>query len=204
MPAAARGVSRRDRRRAEIVSAARRIVAERGLEGLTFAALEQRLDFTRGVTTYHFRDKDELVRAVLDSAIREIAAGTALAVRSHASPENKVRALFRAQTLGFIEKAEAGRILLSFWGRLGSEPGFRRRNASLYAAYRRQTERLLREGMKAGVFRSAPTGPLAAFVVGAVLGIAAQHFFQPGSVDPEAAAEEAARSLLARLRTQNP
>jgi AcrR family transcriptional regulator len=201
MPAAGvRGLTRRDRRRAEIVSAARRIVAERGLEGLTFAALEQRLEFTRGVATYHFRDKDELVREVLESALREIAAGTSLAVRSHASPENKLRALLKAQTLGFIERVEAGRVLLSFWGRLGSDPDFRRRNARLYAAYRRQTERLLREGMRAGAFRSAPASPLAALIVGTVLGLAAQHHFQPGSIDAEAAVEEASRALLARLR----
>src|SRR5205814_9753674 len=53
--------SLRDLRRAQIVAAAREIVAGDGLESLTIGALEKRLGFSRGVITYHFRDKDEIV-----------------------------------------------------------------------------------------------------------------------------------------------
>jgi AcrR family transcriptional regulator len=191
---------RRDRRRAEIVAAARRIVAERGLEALTFAALEERLEFTRGVMTYHFRGKEELVRGVLDSAVREIAQATESAVRAHDSPADKLRALLRAQTRGFLDRVEAGRVLFAFWSRLQADDAARRRNASLYAAYRRQTARLLKEGMRLGAFRVAPVEPLAALVVGIVLGLVSQQYFAPGSVDVDAAVDEAAESLLARLK----
>src|ERR1700722_2409301 len=62
----------RDLRRGQILTAARRLVAEHGLEALTIGALEDRLAFTRGVITYHFANKDEIVRAVFASAIDEI------------------------------------------------------------------------------------------------------------------------------------
>lgn len=191
---------RRDRRRAEIVSAARRIVAERGLEALTFAALEKKLEFTRGVTTYHFRDKDDLLRAVLESAVREIAQATESEVRAQDSPADKLRALLHTQTRGFLDRVEAGRVLFAFWSRLQADEGARRRNALLYAAYRRQTARLLKEGMRLGAFRAAPVEPLAALVVGIVLGLVAQQHFAPGAVPLDAAVDEAAAALLARLK----
>jgi len=112
----------RDFRRGQIVAAARRIVAEQGLDALTFGALEERLAFTRGVVTYHFASKDDLVRAVFASAIAEIDAAVIAQVEASASIEDKLRAILRANVRGFIERAEAGRVLLSFWGRLSSDP----------------------------------------------------------------------------------
>ena len=55
----------RDLRRAQIIAAARAIVCRDGLDALTIGALEQKLAFTRGVITYHFAGKDDIVRALL-------------------------------------------------------------------------------------------------------------------------------------------
>jgi len=190
--------ARRARRRAEIVAAARGLVAAEGLEALTFGALEDRLDFTRGVITYHFRDKDELVEAVLDSAVEEVAAA-ASAAGARGTPEERLRGVLRAVLGGFLKRPEAGRVLFSFWSRLATSPRIRARNARLYGAYRRQAARLLREGMRSGAFARVPAEPLAAVMVSVVLGLAAQSYFAPGALDAEAAIDEAARSLLARL-----
>ena len=62
----------RDLRRQQVVAAARAIVAQQGLEALTFAALERELGYTRGVITWHFRNKDEIVAAVLHDAVEDI------------------------------------------------------------------------------------------------------------------------------------
>lgn len=198
MPDLQRQVLRRERRRDQIVAAARRIVASEGLEALTIGALEKRLDFTRGVITYHFRGKDEIVEATLDSALREITA--ALPPRQAGlAPEEKLRAVLRAKIEGFIRHPEAGRVLISFWGRIPTDLRIRAKNARLYGAYRRQTARLIRDGIAAGRFTHVPVGPAAGLVVGLVIGAAMQAYFEPSWIDVEAMTEEAYRMASAYL-----
>jgi AcrR family transcriptional regulator len=194
-----RAATVRDFRRGQIVAAARRLVAEQGLEALTFGALEDRLSFTRGVITYHFASKDEIVRAVFASAIEEIDAAVKAEVRASASIEDKLRAVLQANVRGFVDRAEAGRVLLSFWGRLSSDPEARRLNAELYTRYRTRSAKLLREAVAAGSIAKIDPKSVAALLVGIVLGIATQHYFEPGSIDVNAAVEEAVETVLARL-----
>ncbi|GAA1062058.1 TetR/AcrR family transcriptional regulator [Agromyces bracchium] len=53
-------------RRRRIVEAGLRVVAERGISGLTFRAVADAADVPLGSTTYHFADKDELLEAVVE------------------------------------------------------------------------------------------------------------------------------------------
>jgi TetR/AcrR family fatty acid metabolism transcriptional regulator len=191
--------SLRDLRRSQIVAAAREIVAGDGLPALTIGALEKRLGFSRGVISYHFRDKDEIVDAVLASALAEIDLATHALVAAGTTAVDKVRAVLRANLHGFLGHREAGLILLSFWGRLGSDPKARRANARLYAVYRERTASVLTGGIDSGAFGAADVPALAAVIVGLVLGIASQAYFEPGSIDPEAALEEAVACVVARL-----
>jgi AcrR family transcriptional regulator len=183
----------RSLRRAQIIAAARTLVARDGLEGLTIARLEKQLGYTRGVITYHFRNKDEIVAALLESAIDEIDQATRAEVAAATNALDRAAAVIRAVVRGFLTRVEAVRIVISFWGRL-HEPRIRAANARLYARYRKQTARTL--GGR------AEDGALATVIVGVVLGIAAQVYFDPRRVDVDAAVEEAIAAVQARLRTR--
>jgi AcrR family transcriptional regulator len=189
----------RDLRRGQIVAAARALVAEQGLEALTIGALEDRLSFTRGVITYHFANKDEIVQAVFASAIEEIDAAVRREVERGATLHDKVRAVLRGNVRGFVDSEVAGRVLLSFWGRLSADPKVRSINAALYAKYRRRATRLLRAARAEGQAASVDAGVMGALLVAIVLGIATQHYFEPGAIDVDAAIEEATRTVMARL-----
>ena len=190
----------RDLRRGQIVTAARRLVAEQGLEALTIGALEDRVSFTRGVITYHFANKDEIVQAVFASAIDEIDAAVRRAVEGGTTVEDKVRAVLRGNVRGFVDSEVAGRVLLSFWGRLSSDPVVRKLNADLYAKYRRRAAKLLRTARAEGLVGPVDPPVMGALLVAIVLGIATQHYFEPGSIDVDAAVEEATKTVMARLR----
>jgi AcrR family transcriptional regulator len=194
----------RDFRRAQILAAARKIVAEEGLDALTIGALEDRLSFTRGVITYHFAGKDEIVRAVFASAIDEIDAAVKEEVLAAGSAAERVRAVLHANVRGFVDRADAGKILLSFWGRLSSDAEVRRLNAELYARYRARCAKLLRKELSAGTIGDVDPKTMASLMVGIVLGIATQHYFDPGSIDVDAAVDEAAATVLARLEAKAP
>lgn len=190
----------RDLRRSQIIAAARTLVAKGGLEALTIGALEKRLGFTRGVITYHFRDKEEIVDAVLVSAIADIDAATAAEVKASDSFPEKVAAVIRSKVRGFLDKPEAAWILLSFWGRILTDRRVRNGNARLYRDYREQSAFLIEEGKRAGVFAGdVPVEEMAALLVGTVIGIAVQVYFEPGAIDPDACIREAATTVLARL-----
>ena len=190
----------RDLRRGQILTAARKLVAEQGLEALTIGALEDRLSFTRGVITYHFASKDEIVRAVFASAIDEIDAAVRREVEGGSTLEDKVRAVLHGNVRGFVDSEVAGRVLLSFWGRLSADAQVRKLNAELYAKYRRRAAKLLRAARAEGLIGSVDPSVMGALLVALVLGIATQHYFEPGAIDVDAAIEEATRTVMARLR----
>ena len=189
----------RDLRRGQILAAARRLVAEQGLDALTIGALEDRLAFTRGVITYHFANKDEIVRAVFASAIDEIDAAVRQEVAAGATIRDKVRGVLHGNVRGFVDNDVAGRVLLSFWGRLSADAGARKINSALYARYRKQASKLLKRARADGEIAKVDPDVMASLLVGIVLGIATQHYFDPGSIDVDAAIDEAVKTVVARL-----
>lgn len=191
--------SRADLRRREIIVAARRLVAEGGLGALTIGALERELTFTRGVITYHFDNKDEIVLALLDDAIAEIDRATALSVQAEAHAVDKLRAAVRGMVHGFLAIEEAGRVLLSFWSRLKDDPRAAAKNAALYARWRAASSELVRWGQAAGELGPCDADALGALLVGIVIGVVTQTWFEAGAIDPEAVVTEATAALVARL-----
>src|SRR5262249_17688114 len=163
----------RELRRGQIVAVARKIVADEGLEALTIGSLEARLAFSRGVITYHFQNKDDIVHAVLESAIEEINAGTDAQLGGNLTAEERVRTTLKMYVRGFLEHVEATRILLSFWGRIGSDKRARKANATLYAAYRRGAAHLIEARRATGeVASDLNIDAMASLLVARVIGIA--------------------------------
>ncbi|MEU1814776.1 TetR family transcriptional regulator [Streptomyces roseifaciens] len=62
---------RRDpqRRIAEIAAATERVIAGRGIEGLTHRAVAEEAGVPLGATTYHFATKDDLIAAALERSV---------------------------------------------------------------------------------------------------------------------------------------
>ncbi len=186
-------------RREQIIAAARRIVADDGLESLTIAAIENAVDFSRGVITYHFRDKDEIVEAVLRSAVDEIDANLVALGGQDLDPEAQVETALRTVLQGFLDRPEAARILLSFSGRIHADPRMAAMSAELYGGYRRWSGSLI----EAHGDRFAPVDAdgLAGVMVGIVIGLATQTWMDPEGFDPAPALDEACAAVLARLRS---
>jgi TetR/AcrR family transcriptional regulator len=193
----------RELRRGQIVAVARKIVADEGLEALTIGSLEARLAFSRGVITYHFQNKDDIVHAVLESAIEEINAGIDAQLGANLNFDEKLRTMLKMYVRGFLEHVEATRILLSFWGRISSDKRARKANASLYAAYRKGMAQMVEAGRAGGDFNAdTNVDAVAAALVGLVIGIAMQSYFEKGAIDSDLAVEEAAQAMLARLKVK--
>ncbi|MYT33921.1 MULTISPECIES: TetR family transcriptional regulator [unclassified Streptomyces] len=70
------GRRRRDpqRRIEEIAAATEKVIAERGIEGLTHRAVAEVASVPLGATTYHFATKDDLITAALQRSVDQFAA----------------------------------------------------------------------------------------------------------------------------------
>ena len=192
----------RDLRRMQIVREARVLIANGGLSALTIGALEQRLTFTRGVITHHFRDKDDIVSAVLESAVAEIDAATDESIQSSTDFEAKVTAVVRTKITGFLENREASWILLAFWGQIRFDPSARQQITMLFAGYRQQSAQLIEWGMTEGVIpRDLDVDAVAVVLVGAVIGVVTQVMLSANEINVDAAVDTAARIFRAGMNS---
>ena len=190
----------RELRRGQVVAEARRLVAKSGVEALTFAALETRLGLSRRVATYHFQDKEEIVLAVLESAIEDIEAAMRERFPVEATLAMQLSAVVRGITRGFLDHPEATRILLVFWGRMHADARIRKRNAALFARFRASTAAVIeRAARKNALPRGLRSAELAAFTVGTVLGVVGQTTFEKGAVDVDRVLALVESLFVARL-----
>ncbi|MDF1662475.1 MAG: helix-turn-helix domain containing protein, partial [Planctomycetota bacterium] len=80
-------------RRHQIIKAARQLIVDKGLAAMTFSELEGRLEFSRGVITYHFKNKNDILIAILESAVNEINEATGKAIISGGNMSDKLTAM---------------------------------------------------------------------------------------------------------------
>jgi AcrR family transcriptional regulator len=72
-PGESRRTRKRERTRAELVAAARSLIAERGVAGLRVSDVTERIDVALGSFYSHFECKDEIVEAVVAAAVTDLA-----------------------------------------------------------------------------------------------------------------------------------
>jgi AcrR family transcriptional regulator len=63
-------------RRRQIVLAVRKVIANEGVGAVTIARIAEVMGTSRGVVNYHFKNKDEIVREALQSAVKDASEAT--------------------------------------------------------------------------------------------------------------------------------
>ncbi|HEX6924188.1 MAG TPA: TetR/AcrR family transcriptional regulator [Longimicrobiaceae bacterium] len=100
--------------RTRIVEAARDIVSELGLDALSMRALAERIEYSPATIYLYFRDKDELLREVVQEGFRRLtekAQEETEAVGPEASPTERHRALGRAYARFALENTAYFRVM---------------------------------------------------------------------------------------------
>ena len=80
-----------DSTRRKLISVARRLFATRGYAGTSIVEITERAKVTRGALYHHFRDKEELFRAVFEQVEEELVARSAAAATG-SRPEQRLQA----------------------------------------------------------------------------------------------------------------
>jgi AcrR family transcriptional regulator len=125
-------------RREQIIEAAARIIAERGIQDLSLRAIEAETGMSRGQLTYYFKFKEDILLAVFDRMVQRMRerVGTADGpCPAGADPRTMIRSLFQ-RVLQQPTQADFARLQYTFLAQPGPRNDFRQRLASLYEEWR--------------------------------------------------------------------
>lgn len=148
-------------RRAQITRAAALVLAEAGYAGTSMAAIAARLGISKGVISYHFDGKADLLRAVVSDVLEAAAAWMTPTVASAPSYTAALHA-YLASNLGFLKHHRTDiSALTEILANARAIDGV----PELYGAAHHDAvaalEQLLEGGQRAGEFSAFPTGVLA-------------------------------------------
>jgi AcrR family transcriptional regulator len=143
---------RRDSRRAEILEAFTRAVAERGYDGTNFGDLAAELGISKGTIVHHFGTKDALLRELHEGYMRRRLAEVRIVWDRLPGPAERLAAFVH---LGVRYQVVDRWATIAFQRevvRFAAEPGMETSQA-LRGEYRRLVESVLVDGVTEGRFR---------------------------------------------------
>jgi len=155
---------RRERTRQELLAAATRVLAEKGLDRTKITDIAAAADVGVGTFYLHFADKEALFDAVVEETVRRLKATVDAAREKARGPLAKIQAANRAFFRFARENREVFKIV---FGHAAAFNDLIRRAQALFIA---DLEKTVREGITSGAF--APLPP--ALVAQAVVGMATQ------------------------------
>jgi TetR/AcrR family transcriptional regulator, cholesterol catabolism regulator len=143
---------RRDSRRADILAAFTRAVAERGYDGTNFGDLALELGISKGTIVHHFGTKDAMLRELHEGYMRRRLSEVRVVWERLSRPAERLAAFVH---LGVRYQAVDRTATVAFQRevlRFAAAPGMGT-SQSLRDQYRELVERVLAEGVSAGEFR---------------------------------------------------
>jgi AcrR family transcriptional regulator len=144
-------------RRDQIIKAVRGIIAAEGLEAVTISRITREAGLSRGVVTYHFRDKRTILHDVLAAAMRDANQAVSSLPTTGALARNLAELTARV-----TELANTGndwwRIYAAFLAQAHRDSFYQNELAAVDESYRRALERIVGDRTRATVLLALMRG----------------------------------------------
>jgi len=187
-----------EKRRNQIVEIAIQTIATQGFSQASLAEIAKKAGISKGVISYHFDGKEELVEEILRSLLRKPADFIKERVSRAQSAVEKLRAYVEAN-FEFMKMNRVGYVaLVDLWGQRDS--GRNSLNADAYEPSRHYLAHMLEEGQRTGEMRAFPVMPTASLIQGAVDGIMLQWVLDEKAIDLDVAKEEVVSMVLRHVQ----
>ncbi|HLE71902.1 MAG TPA: TetR/AcrR family transcriptional regulator [Vicinamibacteria bacterium] len=187
-----------EKRRNQIVEIAIQTIATQGFSQASLAEIAKKAGISKGVISYHFDGKEELVEEILRSLLRKPADFIKERVSRAQSAVEKLRAYVEAN-FEFMKMNRVGYVaLVDLWGQRDS--GRNSLNADAYEPSRHYLAHILEEGQRTGEMRAFPVMPTASLIQGAVDGIMLQWVLDEKAIDLDVAKEEVVSMVLRHVQ----
>jgi AcrR family transcriptional regulator len=175
-------------RRAQIVEAAVAVIAEKGLDKLTLAAIEEEAEMSRGQLTYYFASREDILLAVFDRMLEMMRERASAGADGHpgasmcqAAGWERIQLFLTWFVLQPPDDRGFHALQHTFLSQIGHRDDFRRRLASLYEEWRRHVAADVEQEQRRGGGVSART--VASFIQAVLHGLAMQRAADPDAYD---------------------
>jgi len=173
-------------KRQSIQEAVIRLMCREGLRSVTMERVAQEVGIAKGTVYLHYRDKQELLDSVKETALEPLRTKVDEIFRGAASPERKLRAFALRYLTYFDERRDLFRILL--YEREVVRVQGSRYQTDRYRHLVDEASRVIRDGIRDGSFRDVEPRLVAAMFVESVIAIVNQRLLtdRPASVEDDA------------------
>ena len=179
-------------RRRQIVDAAIEVIAESGYAQASLERIALRAGISRGLISYHFAGRDDLMAAVVARAYEDGSAFMRPRIEAATKPAEMLRAYVQSN-LEYMRDHREQLLALLAVRRAGKTAGLRRSLTGLDQALG-PIEGILRWGQREGVFRDFDAHVMAMTIRNVIDGI--PHYMD---VDPDMDLDACAREILTTL-----
>jgi AcrR family transcriptional regulator len=187
-----------EKRRSQIVDIAIQTIATQGFSQASLAEIAKEAGISKGVISYHFDGKEDLVEEILRSLLRKPAEFVKERVSRAGTALEKLRAYVEAN-FEFMKLNRVGYVaLVDLWGQRDS--GRNSLNADAYEPSRHYLAHILKEGQQTGQMRAFPLMPTASLIQGAIDGVMLQWVLDEKSIALDVAKEEVVSMVLRHVQ----
>jgi len=173
-----------DERRMQIAESVLRVVAREGVRGVTMRDIAREADWSIGVITHYFDDKQALLVAALAQATARVRVRMEEA-SAITDPQKRICALLEAGMPLDPARTATCRIFFYFWAEGAVDKGVRAELARSYVWWRVAVRKAIEAAREEGLFPSLSAGALTEALVGVAEGLGVQGMFDSKTMPPE-------------------
>ncbi|WAS91753.1 TetR/AcrR family transcriptional regulator [Nannocystis punicea] len=187
-------------RRAQIVQCTIEIIASLGYAQASLASIAERAGISKGVISYHFAGKDELIAQVYTSVMTKVAGKVLATVEAQPRAAGKLRAYIEGSIAFIADHGQEAVALLEIWNGLRTHTGQQVLDARTYEPGLEFLQAIFRQGQADGEFRRFTPRAMAVAVRSVIDGVLIQRATYGAAVDLAEASREAVALFEAATR----
>jgi TetR/AcrR family transcriptional repressor of multidrug resistance operon len=175
-----------DYKRQSIQEAVIRLICREGLKSVTMERVAQEVGIAKGTVYLHYRDKQELLEEVKESALAPVTTKIEEILRGDEPADRKLRAYSTLYLSYFDEHRDLFRILL--YEREVTRVQGSRFQSDRYRRTLQEVSRVIRDGIRSGVFRDVDPHNVAAMFIESNVAVVNQRLLtdKPAAVHEDA------------------
>jgi TetR/AcrR family transcriptional regulator, fatty acid metabolism regulator protein len=178
-------------RRKQIIAGAVKTVARRGLINTTLAHIAKEIHVSKGVISYYFQSKTDLIAAVFDYLKNEQRTHRHNRIALKPTPTEKLIEYIRSDMEFYQQHREEMMCWWELWGIFKSTEEKRVMQSSLYGPPRETLIQILQSGQQKGEFEPTFDPLIVAITLeGAIEGVMTQWIFEETAINMQQCTEE--------------
>ena len=190
-------------RHQQIISAAERLLARKGWAATTFADICKEAGISNGVLTYHFKDKDEILLAVLESASQASNDRFFSLLQGQTSWHDTFELIARSSLSSTEEEREMNRLNLHLLSLAAQRPELAPRLRQMYTATMQRAQGEIEQAVQRGQFKRSHPAAIAAVIQMLVIGMSFSSLMLDFNVPTEELMNEVMALLHCYLGIEN-